>query len=310
MSASLSLREDSPATTGPHGTVAATTWQSRHMRTGELSEWIRVTHGVWRMVAEPEHVNIGLVVGDTGALLVDTGSWPEQGREIRERAAEIAPVTTVVVTHRHHDHFFGLAAFSDLPSIGHASLADDIRRPEVLREASERHIGPTELVVPSRMISLAATVDLGDVRAEVVHFGPGHTQGDLAVIVPERDVVFSGDLLESLGPPQFGVESSLLEWPTALDGILGILGEDTVIVPGHGDPVDRLFAFDQRARISGLYGQAEHLVSQGVSEDRAYEAGEWPFDEDAVKSALPLLYAELAAKGHVPREQLPLRPLN
>ncbi|WP_051208514.1 MBL fold metallo-hydrolase [Propionicicella superfundia] len=276
----------------------------------ELSDWIRVTHGVWRLVAQPEHVNIGLVVGDTGALLIDTGSWPEQGRRIRERAAEVADVTHVVVTHRHYDHFFGLAAFTDLPTIGHASLEQDLADPVVLEEAFELRIDPAELVLPSQLVHLATTVDLGGVRAEIVHFGPGHTAGDLVVIVPEHEVVFAGDLLESLDPPQFGPESSIAAWPAALDGILGILGEDALIVPGHGDPVDRVFAFDQRARISALYGQAEYLVKQGVAEEDAWEKGDWPFPEPTVRAALPLLYAELAGKGLIPREQLPVRPLS
>jgi glyoxylase-like metal-dependent hydrolase (beta-lactamase superfamily II) len=275
----------------------------------ELSEWIRVRHGVWRMVAQPEHVNIGLVVGDSGALLVDTGSWPEQGREIREKASEIAEVTHVVVTHRHYDHFFGLPAFADLATIGHASLEQDLLDPVVLEEAFELRIDPSELVLPKRLVNLAATVDLGGVHAEIVHFGPGHTAGDLVVVVPEREVVFAGDLVESLDPPQFGPESSIAEWPVALDGILGILGENAVVVPGHGDPVDRVFAFDQRARISALYGQAEYLVKQGVSQADALAKGEWPFPEATVQTALPLLYDELAAKGLVPREQLPLQPL-
>jgi glyoxylase-like metal-dependent hydrolase (beta-lactamase superfamily II) len=279
------------------------------MAIGELSDWMRVRDDVWRLVAQPEHVNIGLVVGETGALLIDTGSWPEQGQQIREKAAEIAEVTHVVVTHRHYDHFFGLPAFADLESIGHASLEADLQDPEVIEEANELRIDPAELVLPTRLIHLAATVDLGGIRAEVVHFGPGHTQGDLMVIIPERDTVFVGDLLESTDPPQFGPESSIAGWPTALDGVLGILGEDAVVVPGHGDPVDRVFAFDQRARISALYGQAEYLIQQGVQEDDAWEKGEWPFDEPTVRAALPLLYAELAAKGIVPREHLPLRPL-
>lgn len=275
----------------------------------ELSEWIRVTHGVWRMVAQPEHVNIGLVVGDSGALLIDTGSWPEQGRQIREKAAEIAEVTHVVVTHRHYDHFFGLPAFADLATIGHASLEQDLLDPAVLEEAFELRIDPSELVLPKRLVNLAATVDLGGVHAEIVHFGRGHTAGDLVVVVPERDVVFAGDLVESLDPPQFGPESSIAEWPAALDGILGILSENAVVVPGHGDPVDRVFAFDQRARISALYGQAEYLVTQGVPEADALAKGEWPFPDATIEGVLPLLYEELAAKGLVPRQQLPLQPL-
>ncbi len=277
--------------------------------TRELSDWIPVADRVWRLVAQPASVNIGLVVGETGALLIDTGSSHEQGAQIREAAGAIAPVTHVVVTHWHYDHFFGLPAFADLPSIGHSTLAAQLENPELFQEAAELRIDPAALVAPTRLIELAATVDLGDVRAEIVHFGPAHTQGDVVVIVPQRDVVFAGDLLEASDPPQFEIDSTIRQWPTVLDGILGVLGEKTVVVPGHGEPVDRLFAFRQRAEIAAMCSQVEWLVKKGVSLEDAYEGGEWPFDEGTVRSALPLIYDELAAVGLVPKQQLPLRPL-
>ena len=107
-------------------------------------------------------------------------------------------------------------------------------------------------------------------------------------------------------PPSFGDDCHLKEWPSAVDGILGLVTEHTVIVPGHGRPMDRLAGFTQRAEISGLYGQVEYLVGRGVKLTEAYEAGEWPFDEATVRAVLPLAYAQLAAEGKVPRPQLPL----
>ena len=53
-----------------------------------LSEFEPVGDRVHVAVAEPEGVNVGLVVGSTGALLVDTGSSPEQGRAIRQAYME------------------------------------------------------------------------------------------------------------------------------------------------------------------------------------------------------------------------------
>ena len=119
-------------------------------------------------------------------------------------------------------------------------------------------------------------------------------------------VIFTGDLLESAGAPTFGTDSHLKEWPSAVDGILGLVGEDTILVPGHGAPMDRFAAFQQRAEISALYGQVEYLIKRGVKIDDAYTEGEWPFDEATVRGALPQAYAELAAVGITPRRQLPL----
>ncbi len=267
-----------------------------------------VADGVYVAVAEPAGVNLGLVVGDAAALVVDTGSSPAQGEAVRRAAEAVAgvPVTAVVVTHWHWDHWFGLAGFGEVTSYGHESLLTRLADPDLAAVATERGLSLTDVRAPSDPFSLARVVDLGGRRVELVHFGRGHTDGDVVAIVPDANLVFAGDLLEQSGPPSIGEDSCLKDWPSAVDGILGLVDEDTTIVPGHGATIDRLFAFDQRARISGLYGQVEYLVRQGIRQDAAYEAGEWPFEEDVVRAALPLAYAELAAAGLVPRTQLPL----
>ena len=273
-----------------------------------VGEFAPVADGVHVAVAEPAGVNVGLVVGEAGCLVVDTGSSPEQGAEIRRAAEKVTgvPVVGVLVTHWHYDHLFGLAAFTDVPSYAHETVPAWLDRPECREAAPGLGVEVSALTAPTHTLSLAKVIDVGGRRVEVVHFGRGHTDGDLVAIVPDASLIFSGDLLESAGPPSFGEDSHLREWPSAVDGILGLVSEHTVLVPGHGDPMDRLAAFTQRAEISGLYGQAEYLVAQGVRIEDAYEAGEWPFDEVTVRGVLPLLYAQLAAEAKIPRPQLPL----
>lgn len=118
-------------------------------------------------------------------------------------------------------------------------------------------------------MALARMINLGDRYVELVHFGRGHTAGDVVVIVPDAQLIFTGDLLEQSAPPAMGADCYLKEWPAALDGVLGLVSEDTLLVPGHGEPVDRVFAlFTQRAEISAVYGQVEHLIGQGVKLSR------------------------------------------
>lgn len=259
-----------------------------------LGQFETVTDRVHKAVADPDAVNIGLVVGSTGALVVDTGSSPAQGAAILEAARRTAgdvPVVAVVVTHHHHDHLHGLAAFAGIPSIGHAGLGGS---------------AAAGVALPERGIHLAAAVDLGDCRAEIVHFGPAHTPGDVVVVVPERHVVFAGDLLEQSGPPDVGPDTDLKAWPSALDGILGLLTPASVVVPGHGDPVDFDFAIRQRGEIAGTYAQAEELYRRGVPLAEAYAAAPWLWDEPTVTALLPHVYGRLAAAGVRPTRTLPL----
>ncbi len=264
--------------------------------------------GSWRAVAQPAAVNIGLVAGSTGALLIDTGSSPAQGAEIRAAAEAVAgvPLVAVAVTHSHFDHYYGLAAFDDLPTYGHETLTAALDAERVQLEAAELEFDPADLRPPNRPLSLARMVDLGDRYAEIVHFGRGHTAGDLVVIVPDLQLIFTGDLYEQSAPPAMGLDCFLKEWPSALDGMLGLVNAGTLLVPGHGDPFDQVFAFTQRAEISAVYGQVEYLIGQGVKQEDALAAGEWQFDDETIASVLPIAYAQLATEGKVPRPTLRL----
>jgi glyoxylase-like metal-dependent hydrolase (beta-lactamase superfamily II) len=217
-----------------------------------VGPWREVRSGVYLAVAEPESVNLGLIVGSHQIMLVDTGSSPEQGRAVRESlvAMTVKPLITVIVTHWHFDHSFGLAAFADTQRIAHESVRTRLGSAEAAAAAARLGVGPEELGRPDVEIAVATAIDLGDRRVEIVHIGRGHTDGDLVVVVPDADVLFAGDLIESAGPPAFGPDSVPEEWPATLDGVIGLMTSTTLAIPGHGEPVDRAFVFEQRGLIA------------------------------------------------------------
>lgn len=268
-----------------------------------LGPWRAVADGVHVCVAEPESVTIGLVVGTTGCLVVDTGSSPDQGRAIRVALEQVTamPLVGVAVTHWHHDHFFGLAGFDGVPSYGHETLVDRLTSEPVARAASELGVDPSALVGPTRALVVAVGIDLGGIRVEVAHLGRGHTEGDLVVSVAAAGrpphVVFAGDLIETAGPPWFGPDAYPLEWAATLDGVIGLLGPQTVLVPGHGDPVTRDEVFAQRGAIGAVAGELHRLVEAGVPVEQAAQAGDWPFPVEQLAHTVEPAYAALRAAG-------------
>ena len=140
-----------------------------------LTPFAELRPGIWRAIAQPAAVNVVLIAGSSGSVVVDTGSSPAQGRAIRASAEEILPVPLVgaVVTHAHFDHFYGLAAFDDLPTYGHESLEAALQADQVAAEAADLGFDPEELRAPNRPLALARMIDLGDRHVEIVHFVGG-----------------------------------------------------------------------------------------------------------------------------------------
>ena len=269
-----------------------------------LSPWTEVADGVLVCVGQPESVNLGLVLGRTGALLVDTGSSPEQGAALRAAVAARTslPLVGVVVTHAHSDHAFGLAAFDDVPTFGHESVPAALSSAVAAEAAAGLGLDAAVLRPPAREIAVAVAFDLGDRRVEVAHLGPGHTEGDLVVVVPDADLLFVGDLVESAPTPEtaapwWGADSLPHAWGATLDGVLGLMTATTRAVPGHGEPVDREFVFGTRGRVAAVSGELTHLVETGVAEADALAAGSWPYPAKHVAGGVAPGYAALAGRG-------------
>ncbi|HEY0888557.1 MAG TPA: MBL fold metallo-hydrolase [Nocardioides sp.] len=213
-------------------------------------------------------VNIGLIAGADGLLLVDTHASAVAARQVAEdvRRLGVGPVTGLVNTHAHFDHTFGndalRSAFGPVPIHATAEAAETTvaageRMKDQLRSGEEHderaeEILATAIVPADHTFSSVAVVELGDRLVELVHPGRGHTGGDLVVRVPDADVLLAGDLVEESGPPGIGPDSFLAEWPATLEVVVRMLTASSVVVPGHGRPVDRAFVLEQHAELARL----------------------------------------------------------
>lgn len=304
------------------------------LRIDQEQGFTEVADRCWVARYEFLDVNVGLVGGDRGLLVVDTSvSEAEAGRVVEQlRSLGAGEVVAVVNTHEHFDHCFGNVVFSEaFASIGmyaHEAAAEGLRqshqqvqqaaataaeepRTSQVERRRQAEVAATRVVVPDRTFSSARVIDLGDRLVELVHPGRGHTAGDAVVRVPDVDLLFAGDLVEESaatypdlddGLPAFGTDSYPLEWPATLDLVTSMLTESSVVVPGHGGPVDRDFATEQRASIGAVAQTIRSLAEQGVPVSEALAVGEWPYPREH------LVHAVTRGYEHLPRSarSLPL----
>ncbi len=195
--------------------------------------------------------DIVAVLGDGGeVLVVDTRSSPAQAREILTDLEELraGPVSVVVNTHGHYDHVFGNAQLRPAVIWGHERCKVMIEttgeeqltafRREVPQLADE--LMEVVLDPPDQLFADTATIDLGGREIRLAYLGRGHTDNDIVLQVPDADVLCAGDLLENGAPPYFG-DGYPMDWPATAEALLGLVGERTVVVPGHGDHAGRGF---------------------------------------------------------------------
>lgn len=275
-----------------------------------MEEFTEVADRVWVARHAWLDVNVTAVLGDRGLLLVDTlGSVTAAEHMLgRLRRVSAAPLLAVVNTHAHWDHVLGNgAARADSPDVrllAHdetvAALPDAVARvqggldAEGLDDQHRVEVLDSPLVVPEETFTSVLPLDLGDRYVEVVHCGRGHTDGDAVVLVPDADVLLAGDLVEEGAHPGYGVDCWPLEWPGTLEVLAQLTTPATVVVPGHGAPVDRQFVQDQRHDVGRVAETIRDLTGRGAGIQDVLAHDDWPYPRAVLEHAV--------RRGH---EQLP-----
>jgi len=151
----------------------------------------RIAEGVYWMQGG-SGANTGVVIGRGEAAAIDAKTDAESARAMQAEIRKLTPnpVTTLILTHSDGDHVNGLAGFpKGLRIVAHGNTRKDMES-----AFSDPKMGGLLPYLPSETVEGSQRLNIGGVRIELLHFGPAHTQGDLVVYLPEKKVVFLGDL--------------------------------------------------------------------------------------------------------------------
>jgi glyoxylase-like metal-dependent hydrolase (beta-lactamase superfamily II) len=226
--------------------------------------------------------NVGIVLGERSALVVDTGMGPRNGETVRRHAEQLASGRRLflTLTHFHPEHGYGAQAFADgaVTLYNRAQLEDLRQKGAGYLELFKTFGAPVaaelegvELVEPQIAYDGAAELDLGGSRALLRDRGRAHTLGDQTVFLTEQRVLFTGDLVEercfAIFPwfPPDDVDVDGHRWIEVLEELERL--DPAIVVPGHGDVGGPELIATAREYLELLRDETARLADDGATED-------------------------------------------
>ncbi|MEO0367162.1 MAG: MBL fold metallo-hydrolase [Pseudomonadota bacterium] len=216
---------------------------------------------------------------DQGTVVVDSMTFPMQGKLIRAKAEELTgkEVALLINTHYHLDHTHGNPAFAPDTQV----VATERTLSHLKALDASFWEGDRAALLPNETFSDELIIDMGNKTILLKFIGRGHTDGDLIVLIEEEQVLAMGDLFFNERYPNIDLEAggSVQLWAQTIDAALELDFE--VVVPGHGATTDELglLAFqrfiDQLATLGAKAALdeltlAEFIESDELTADRGY----------------------------------------
>ena len=226
--------------------------------------------------------NVGIIVGTTATLVVDTGLGPRNGETVlgvTNRVSKNAALY-VVSTHFHPEHALGESAFPASAKIIRArAQQQDIDEfgLALAKTFSSRSPLVADLLKDARFrkaditFDRDYTLDLGGVRVHLLSLGPTHTRGDTIVWVEGDRILFAGDVVMNKTFVAFASPySSVKAWLADFDQLEPL--HPLKVVPSHGPVGDASLISDQRTMMKAIQSRAIELKRQGKSADETAQA--------------------------------------
>jgi glyoxylase-like metal-dependent hydrolase (beta-lactamase superfamily II) len=238
---------------------------------------VKVSDHVWAIMG---FLNIGIVVGGSATLVVDTGLGPRNGATVAKVAKKLAPQNKLYLTttHFHPEHAAGEQGFP----AGTILIRDKVQQQEMDQHGDEmvklfasRNDQQKELLANVKLRTADETFDKertldlgGGVKARLLWFGGAHTKGDELIFVEPDKTLISGDVVQNkVAPNIFREGGTPSSWIAVLGQVekLGALH----VLPDHSAIGDGSLVKQEKAFITDLQTRALDLKRQGVNADDA-----------------------------------------
>jgi cyclase len=304
-------------------TVAYATRAQQAPSSGALPFTLKpLGNNVYAAIAVPKSnagSNSGFIIGDDGVLVVDTFVTADAAKALLAEIQKLTklPIKFVVNTHYHLDHVAGNGVYAQAGAvvIAHKNVRGWINTENL------KFFGPTPkpeqkslvegLVAPNITYDSALELFLGS-RRILVRYYPGHTGGDSVVILPDAQVVFTGDLFWRNTLPNL-IDGTTDKWAET-DAKLTAEFPNAKFVSGHGDVGTADDVKDFEGYLNDLRAAVAQAIKSGQSGDALIAAvtpqiqqkyGKWDAYDYFIKRNIADTEKELNGSKKIPQPTAP-----
>jgi len=247
--------------------------------------------------------NIGVLAGEDGFVLVDDQFIPLADK-IKAALAEIedGEVNYTINTHYHYDHAEGNQVFGleGALIVAHTNTRKRLMQDNTIglpgRKPRVQKAYPRE-AWPKVTFDNALILNLNGETVRIFHPGNAHTDSDAIIYFEEANVMHTGDVFVRYGIPFIdgangGSVGGMIK---AMNTIIDIADEKTVIIPGHGQLATKQDMIEFRDMLQDIWdqvamGKKAGKTMEAIQEEdpsRKYQEG------NMGKYMISLIYAEL-----------------
>jgi len=225
----------------------------------DLDAAVRIADGVYQSRGT---ANAQMVTTREGNVIIDTGLPTQDWLAEHLEAVSDAPVTHLIATHAHADHYGATSSFADAETeiIVHAEFPHNQRYLKALAPTlmqRNKIFFPDDVpslpsallapfyptIEPTRLVSDRYSFEQGGVRFEVIAMPGAEGSDGLVVWLPDQEILFTGDFFGHIFPM----------WPN----LVTIRGERPRFAMPYVDSLNRVLELDPRMLIPSHFEPIE-----------------------------------------------------
>ncbi len=217
--------------------------------------------------------NPGFIITDSSVIVIDPGSTLQVGQGVlnKIRAITDKPVTHVLDSHIHGDHWLGNQAFRDaFPKArfyAHPAMIEEARAGgaenwlEQMERLTQGASKGTTAVIPDHALADGQEIKVDNITIRVHLADWAHTRTDAMFVVVEDALLFTGDTVTNQRMPRMD-DGSFRGSIKVIDAAQQY--PVRVVVPGHGPTGGKELLGNYRRYLDTVYTEAAKYRDEGL----------------------------------------------